>query len=129
MAEKEAVRTEEAPAPFQGAPYSQAIRAGGLVFVSGQVGLAPRGGELVGDGIAEQTEQVFANLRAILEASGSGLDRIVKTTVYLSNFDDFQGMNDVYRRHVGDVPPARATVEVSKLPSGALVEIDAVALA
>ena len=129
MAEKEAVRTEEAPAPFQGAPYSQAIRAGGLVFVSGQVGLAPGGGELVGDGIAEQTEQVFANLRAILEASGSGLDRIVKTTVYLSNFDDFQGMNDVYRRHVGDVPPARATVEVSKLPSGALVEIDAVALA
>jgi len=129
VAEKEAVRTEEAPAPFQGAPYSQAIRAGGLVFVSGQVGLAPGGGELVGDGIAEQTEQVFANLRAILEASGSGLDRIVKTTVYLSNFDDFQGMNDVYRRHVGDVPPARATVEVSKLPSGALVEIDAVALA
>ena len=129
MAEKEAVRTEEAPAPFQGAPYSQAIRAGGLVFVSGQVALTPGGSELVGDGIAEQTEQVFANLRAILEASGSGLDRLVKTTVYLHNFDDFQGMNDVYRRHVGEVPPARATVEVSRLPSGALVEIDAVALA
>ena len=129
MAEKEAVRTEDAPAPFQGAPYSQAIRAGGLVFVSGQVALAPGGGELIGDGIEEQTEQVFANLRVILEASGSGLDRIVKTTVYLRNFDDFQGMNDVYRRHVGDVPPARATVEVSRLPSGALVEIDAVALA
>jgi 2-iminobutanoate/2-iminopropanoate deaminase len=128
VAEKEAVRTEEAPAPFQGAPYSQAIRAGGLVFVSGQVALAPGGSELVGDGIAEQTEQVFANLRAILEASGSGLDRLVKTTVYLSDFDDFQGMNDVYRRHVGEVPPARATVEVSRLPSGALVEIDAVAL-
>ena len=129
MAEKEAVRTEEAPAPFQGAPYSQAIRAGGFVFVSGQVALTPGGTDLVGDGIEEQTEQVFANLRVILEASGSGLDRIVKTTVYLRNFDDFQGMNDVYRRHVGDVPPARATVEVSKLPSGALVEIDAVALA
>jgi 2-iminobutanoate/2-iminopropanoate deaminase len=129
VAEKEAVRTEEAPAPFQGAPYSQAIRAGGLVFVSGQVALTPGGGELLGDGIAEQTEQVFANLRVILEASGSGLDRLVKTTVYLRGFDDFQGMNDVYRRHVGDVPPARATVEVPRLPSGALVEIDAVALA
>lgn len=129
MAEKDAVRTEEAPAPFQGAPYSQAIRAGGFVFVSGQVALMPGGGDLVGEGIEEQTEQVFANLRAILEASGSGLDRLVKTTVYLRNFDDFQGMNDVYRRHVGEVPPARATVEVSRLPSGALVEIDAVAVA
>jgi 2-iminobutanoate/2-iminopropanoate deaminase len=129
VAEKEAVRTEEAPAPFQGAPYSQAIRAGDFVFVSGQVALKPDGGELVGEGIVEQTEQVFANLRAILEASGSGLDRVVKTTVYLRDFDDFQGMNDVYRRHVGEVPPARATVEVSRLPSGALVEIDAVALA
>jgi 2-iminobutanoate/2-iminopropanoate deaminase len=129
VAEKDAVRTEEAPAPFQGAPYSQAIRAGGFVFVSGQVALMPGGGDLVGEGIEEQTEQVFANLRAILEASGSGLDRLVKTTVYLRNFDDFQGMNDVYRRHVGEVPPARATVEVSRLPSGALVEIDAVAVA
>ncbi len=72
---------------------------------------------------------MFANLKAILEAAGSGLDRIVKTTVYLRNLDDFQGMNDVYRRHVGDVPPARATLEVSALPSGALVEIDAIALA
>ena len=129
MAEKTPVRTEEAPAPFQGAPYSQAIRAGGLVFVSGQVALRPGGHELVGDGIAEQTEQVFANLRAILEEAGSGLDRIVRTTVYLSDLGDFQGMNDVYRSHVGDVPPARATLEVSALPSGALVEIDAIALA
>jgi 2-iminobutanoate/2-iminopropanoate deaminase len=128
MAEKEAVRTEQAPAPFQGAPYSQAIRAGGLVFVSGQVALAP-GGELVGSDVAGQTEQVLANLRAILEAAGSGLDRVVKTTVYLSSLDDFQVMNDVYRRHIGEVPPARATVEVSALPSGALVEIDAIALA
>ena len=128
MSGKAAVRTEDAPAPFQGAPYSQAIRAGDLVFVSGQLGLTPGGQELVGDGIAEQTEQVFANLRAILEAAGTGLDRIVKTTVYLRNLDDFQGMNEVYRKHVGDVPPARATVEVSALPSGALVEIDAVAL-
>jgi 2-iminobutanoate/2-iminopropanoate deaminase len=126
--DKEAVRAEAAPAPFQGAPYSQAIRAGGLVFVSGQLGLRPGSPELVGDEIAAQTEQVFANLRAILEAAGSGLDRIVKTTVYLRNLDDFQGMNEVYRRNVGDVPPARATLEVSALPSGALVEIDAIAL-
>ena len=129
MADKQAIRTEEAPAPFQGAPYSQAIRGGGLVFVSGQLALRPGGHELVGDGIAEQTEQVFANLRAILEEAGSGLDRIVKTTVYLRDLGDFQGMNDVYRSHVGDVPPARATLEVSALPSGALVEIDAIALA
>ena len=129
MAEKAAVRTEEAPAPFQGAPYSQAIQAGGLVFVSGQVALAPGAPELVGEGIAKQTEQVFANLRAILEAAGTGLDRVVKTTVYLRTLDDFQGMNEVYRKHVGDVPPARATVEVAALPSGALIEIDAIALA
>jgi 2-iminobutanoate/2-iminopropanoate deaminase len=128
VADKQAVRTEEAPAPFQGAPYSQAIRAGGLVFVSGQLALSPGGHEIVGEEIAEQTEQVFANLRAILEAAGSGLERIVKTTVYLRNLDDFQGMNEVYRTHVGDVPPARATLEVSALPSGALVEIDAIAL-
>ncbi len=126
---KEAVRTVAAPAPFQGAPYSQAIRAGGLVFVSGQLALQPGSPEIVGEEISEQTEQVFANLRAILEAAGSGLDRIVKTTVYLRNLDDFQAMNDVYRRHAGDVPPARATLEVSALPSGALVEIDAIALA
>jgi len=129
VVEKAAVRTEEAPAPFQGAPYSQAIRAGGLVFVSGQIALAPGGHELVGDGIAQQTEQVFANLRAILEAAGTGLERVVKTTVYLRNLDDFQGMNEVYRTHVGDVPPARATVEVTALPSVALIEIDAIALA
>ena len=127
--DKEAVRTEEAPAPFQGAPYSQAIRAGGLVFVSGQVALQPGAQELAADEIAAQTEQVFANLRAILEAAGSGLDRIVKTTVYLRDLDHFQGMNDVYRKYVGDLPPARATIEVSALPSGALVEIDAIALA
>jgi 2-iminobutanoate/2-iminopropanoate deaminase len=129
MTEKEAVRTEEAPAPFQGAPYSQAIRTAGLLFVSGQLALRPGSPELVGAGIAEQTEQVFANLKAILEAAGSGLDRLVKTTVYLRNLGDFEGMNEVYRRHVGEVPPARTTVEVAALPSGALVEIDAIALA
>ena len=127
--DKEAVRTEEAPAPFQGAPYSQAIRAGGLVFVSGQLALRPGSPEMVSDEIGAQTEQVFANLKAILEAAGTGLERVVKTTVYLTNLVDFQGMNEVYRQYVGDLPPARATIEVSALPSGALVEIDAIALA
>ncbi|HUH20603.1 MAG TPA: Rid family detoxifying hydrolase [Gaiellaceae bacterium] len=129
MAEKSVVRTEAAPAPFQGAPYSQAISAGGLVFVSGQLSLRPDHAEIVGDSIAEQTEQVFANLRAILEAAGSGLDRLVKTTVYLTDLGDFGGMNEVYARHVGDAPPARATIEVAALPSGAKVEIEAIALA
>jgi 2-iminobutanoate/2-iminopropanoate deaminase len=129
MAEKSVVRTEAAPAPFQGAPYSQAISAGGLVFVSGQLALRPDHAEIVGDSIAEQTEQVFANLRAILEAAESGLDRLVKTTVYLAELGDFAEMNEVYARHVGDAPPARATIEVAALPSGAKVEIEAIALA
>jgi 2-iminobutanoate/2-iminopropanoate deaminase len=125
---REVVRTEAAPAPFQGAPYSQAIKAGGLVFVAGQVAVEPGHSRVVGDTIQEQTEQVLANLRAILEAADSGLDRLVKTTVFLQNLDDFQGMNEVYAKHVGDQPPARSTVEVAKLPSGALVEIEAIAL-
>jgi 2-iminobutanoate/2-iminopropanoate deaminase len=83
---------------------------------------------MAGDSIAEQTEQVMKNLSAILEEAGSGLDRLVKTTVFLTNLDDFQGMNEVYARYVGETPPARATVEVGRLPSGALVEIEAVAL-
>ena len=126
---KTVVRTEDAPAPFQGAPYSQAITAAGLVFVSGQLGLKPGHTEMAGDSIGEQTEQVMQNLAAILAAAGSGLDRLVKTTVFLTNLDDFQSMNEVYARHVGDQPPARATVEIGRLPSGALVEIEAVALA
>jgi 2-iminobutanoate/2-iminopropanoate deaminase len=129
MEGKTAVRTERAPAPFQGAPYSQAIRAGEFVFVSGQLSLRPDHDEIVGDSIEEQTEQVFANLRAILEAAGSSLERLVKTTVYLADLGDFAGMNEVYARHVGEVPPARATIEVSALPSGAKVEIEAVATA
>ena len=125
---KAVVRTDAAPAPFQGAPYSQAIKAGGLVFVSGQLALEPGDTELRGGTIQEQTEQVFTNLRAILEEAGSSLDRLVKTTVFLQNLDDFQGMNEIYARHVGDRPPARSTVEVARLPSGALVEIEAVAV-
>ena len=125
---KSIVRTENAPAPFQGAPYSQAIRTGDYVFVSGQIGLKPDHGELTGS-IEEQTEQVFENLGAILAEAGTGLDKLVKTTVFLADFDDFAAMNEVYARHVGDSPPARSTVEVSALPSGAKVEIEAIARA
>ena len=125
--EKSVVRTEAAPAPFQGAPYSQAIRAGELVFVSGQLALRPGETELSGGTIEEQTAQVLANLRAILEEAGSSLDRLVNTTVFLQSLGDFAGMNEVYARHVGDRPPARSTVEVAALPSSALVEIEAIA--
>jgi 2-iminobutanoate/2-iminopropanoate deaminase len=121
-----AIRTENAPAPYQGAPYSQAIRVGDLVFASGQVALDPATHDVVGDTIEEQTERVLANLSAVLEAAGSGLDGIVKTTVYLSDWADFDGMNEVYARHMGSPPPARATAGIS-LPPGLLVEIDAVA--
>jgi 2-iminobutanoate/2-iminopropanoate deaminase len=127
MSDKTVVRTESAPAPFQGAPYSQAIAAGGFVFVSGQLGLNA-GDTAISGGIEEQTERIFANLAAILAEAGTGLDSLVKTTVFLENLDDFQAMNSVYAQHVGDRPPARSTVEVAKLPSGALVEIEAVAL-
>jgi 2-iminobutanoate/2-iminopropanoate deaminase len=124
---KTVVRTEQAPAPFQGAPYSQAIKAGGFVFVSGQLGLAPGGSEMVAATIGEQTEQVFDNLEAILTEAGTGLDRIVKTTVFLADLQDFQGMNEVYARRVGEPPPARSTIEVAALPSGALIEVEAIA--
>jgi len=126
---RDVIRTEGAPAPFQGAPYSQAIKANGFVFVAGQLGLKPGSAEIVPGGITEQTEQVLSNLRAILEAAGSSFDQVVKTTVFLQNLADFTAMNEVYARHIGDSPPARSTVEVAKLPSGALVEIEAIALA
>ena len=112
---KSVVRTENAPAPFQGAPYSQAIRTGEFVFVSGQLGLKPDHGEISG-GIEEQTEQVFANLAAILAEAGTNLERLVKTTVFLADLADFGAMNEVYARHVGSSPPARSTVEVAALP-------------
>jgi 2-iminobutanoate/2-iminopropanoate deaminase len=124
---KEVVRTDQAPAPLQGAPYSQGMAAGGLVFTAGQVGLRPGDKQIeIGD-IRGQTEQALRNIRAILEAAGSSLDKLVKTTVFLQNLDDFAAMNEVYATFVGDVPPARSTVEVAKLPSGALVEIEAIA--
>ena len=120
------IRTEEAPAPFQGAPYSQAIKTSGFVFVSGQLGLKPGDTQIEGT-IQDQTAQIFRNLQAILEAAGSGLDRIVKTTVFLVDLGDFQGMNEVYAQNVGEDRPARSTVEIGTLPSGALVEIEAIA--
>jgi 2-iminobutanoate/2-iminopropanoate deaminase len=127
VADKNVIRTDRAPGPFQGAPYNQAIQVGDLVFVAGQLGISLETGELAGAGVAEQTEQIMANLGAILAAAGSGLDRLVKTTVFLMDLTDFAAMNEVYARHVGDRPPARSTVQISGLPSGALVEIEAVA--
>ena len=124
--EKVVIRTEAAPAPFQGAPYNQAIVAGELVFVAGQLGLRPDDTSVEGD-IGAQTEQALANLVAILEAAGSSMDKLVKTSVFLADLDDFQGMNDVYATKVGDRPPARSTFQVARLPSGALVEIEAIA--
>ena len=127
MAEKEVVSTDRAPGPFQGAPYNQAIRVDDLVFVAGQLGIELESGELAGPTVEEQTEQIMRNLGAILEAAGSGLDRLVKTTVFLLDLGDFAGMNEVYARHVGDRPPARSTIGISQLPSGARVEIEAIA--
>jgi len=127
VSEKSVVRTDAAPAPFQGAPYSQAIRFGDLVFVAGQVPLRPGESELMGGAIEEQTEQVCENLKAILEAAGSSFDRVLKTTVFLIDLADFQGMNSVYARYVGDRPPARSTVQIAALPQGARVEIEAIA--
>jgi 2-iminobutanoate/2-iminopropanoate deaminase len=127
VAEKEVIRTDRAPGPFQGAPYNQAIAVGDLVFVAGQLGVSLQSGELAGASAAEQTEQVMINLSAILEAAGSSLDRLVKTTVFLVDLADFGAMNEVYARHVGDRPPARSTVGIAQLPSGARVEIEAIA--
>jgi 2-iminobutanoate/2-iminopropanoate deaminase len=127
VADKVIIRTDRAPGPFQGAPYNQAIRVGDIVFVAGQLGINLETGELAGAGIAEQTEQIMANLGAILDAAGSSLDNLVKTTVFLMDLGDFSGMNEVYARHVGDRPPARSTVQISGLPSGAVVEIEAIA--
>ncbi|CAN5150633.1 RidA family protein [soil metagenome] len=127
MAEKEVIQTDRAPGPFQGAPYNQAIRAGDFVFVAGQVGVRLDTGELAGPSVEEQTEQVMRNLAAILEAAGSGLDKLVKTTVFLLDLADFGGMNEVYASHVGDRPPARSTIGIAQLPAGARVEIEAVA--
>ena len=124
---KQAVRTESAPAPFQGAPYSQGIVAGDLVFVSGQLGIDPEGGHVVQGGIVEQTEQVMKNLSAILEEAGSSLDDVLTTSIFLVDLDDFPAMNEVYARHLSEPYPARATVQIAALPSGARIEVAVVA--
>jgi 2-iminobutanoate/2-iminopropanoate deaminase len=126
VAEKDVISTDRAPGPFQGAPYNQAIRIGDLVFAAGQLGIMLETGELAGETVEEQTEQIMRNLAAILEAAGSGLDKLVKTTVFLLDLGDFNGMNAVYASHVGNRPPARSTIGISQLPSGARVEIEAI---
>lgn len=124
---KQAVRTENAPAPFQGAPYSQGIVAGDLVFVSGQLGIDPAGGHVVEGGIVEQTEQTMKNLAAVLEEAGSSLENAVMVSIFLVDLGDFQALNEVYARHLSEPYPARATVQIAALPSGARVEIAVVA--
>lgn len=129
MADRVEVRTQDAPAPFRGAPYSQALNVGDFVFVSGQIAMDPATNTFADGSLSEQAERVFANLAAILAAAGSGLDRIVKTTVYLADIDDFDAMNEVYAKHVGQPAPARTTIEAGRLPAAALIEIDVIAQA
>ena len=123
---REKIHTASAPQAI--GPYSQAISANGFVFASGQIPIDPSTGQFVAGGIAEQTEQVLRNLSAVLEAAGSGLDRVVKTTVFLADMDEFVAMNEVYGRFFTNEPPARATVQAARLPRDARVEIEAIAL-
>jgi 2-iminobutanoate/2-iminopropanoate deaminase len=127
MSNREAVLTAQAPKPI--GPYSQAIKANGFVFISGQVAIDPGSGNIVAGGIEQQSEQVLKNLSAILAAAGSGWEKVVKTTVFLKNMSDFGPMNEIYGKFCKDAPPARSTVEVARLPKDVLVEIDVVALA
>jgi 2-iminobutanoate/2-iminopropanoate deaminase len=124
---REVVATKDGPQAI--GPYSQAIKAGGFVFVSGQVAIDPSTGEIVPGGVAEQTERVMQNLAAILKAAGSGMEKVVKSGVFLKNMSDFAAMNAVYGKFFTAAPPARATVEVARLPREVLVEIDVIALA
>jgi 2-iminobutanoate/2-iminopropanoate deaminase len=129
IAPRTVIATNEAPKAI--GPYSQAIRAGNLLFTSGQIALHPETQQVVPGGIAEQAQQVFANLKAILEAGGSSFAQVVKATVFLRNFEDFAAMNAIYAEHLasaGAPPPARTTVEVSRLPKDVLLEIDLIAL-
>jgi 2-iminobutanoate/2-iminopropanoate deaminase len=123
---KEIVSTKDAPAAI--GPYSQAIKAADLVFISGQIPLDPASGGIAGDSIEAQTERVMKNLEAVLKAAGSDLDKVIKTTIYLTDLNDFAVVNGIYGSYFNDAPPARATVEVSGLPKGVKVEIDAIAL-
>ena len=123
---KEIIATQDAPQAI--GPYSQAVRAGNMVFASGQIPLDPATKEFVPGGIAEQTEQVLQNLKAVFAAAGVGMDQIVKTTVFLADMDDFTAMNEVYGKYFGQNPPARATVQAARLPRDAKVEIEAIAV-
>ena len=123
---KEVISTPNAPAAI--GPYSQAVKAGGCIYTAGQIALDPITGQMVEGGIQAETEQVFLNLKAVLEAAGSSLDHIVKTTVFIADLAEFAQMNEVYARFLGAAPPARSTVQAT-LPKGARVEIEAVAIA
>ncbi len=124
---RETIETNHAPSPI--GPYAQAVRANGFVFVSGQIPIDPATGAVVEGDIGAQTHQVMKNVAAILDAAGSGLSRVVKTSIFLKNLDDFPEMNRVYAEYLGENKPARATVQVSRLPRDVRVEIEAVALA
>ena len=124
---KRIIKTEDAPKAI--GPYSQAVVAGGFVFASGQIPTDPATGQFVEGGISEQTRQVLRNLSKVLEAAGTGLERVVKTTVFLADMDDFAAMNEVYARFFKGNPPARSTVQAARLPRDARVEIDVIALA
>ena len=123
---REAVQTDKAPKAI--GPYAQAIKANGFIYTAGQIPIDPKTGNFVEGDITAQTRQVLENLKAVLEAGGSALDRVVKATVFLKNMADFAAMNDVYTQYLGDAKPARSTVAVAELPRGALIEIDLVAV-
>jgi 2-iminobutanoate/2-iminopropanoate deaminase len=123
---KQIIQTDRAPQAI--GPYSQAVKARGLVYASGQIPIDPATGQFVAGGITEQTEQVLKNLAAVLEASGSGLDKVVKTTVFLADMEEFAAMNEVYAQFFSSEPPARATVQAAVLPRNAKVEIEVIAL-
>jgi len=123
---RESVETERAPKAI--GPYAQAIKANGFIYTAGQIPIDPKTGNFVEGGIVEQTRQVLENLKAVLAASGSSANQVVKTTVYLKNMTDFGAMNEVYAEYFGNVKPARSTVAVAELPRGALIEIDLVAM-
>jgi 2-iminobutanoate/2-iminopropanoate deaminase len=123
---KQIIATDRAPRAI--GPYSQAVRAGNLVFASGQIPIDPATGEFVAGGVAEQTDQVLRNLTSVFAAAGVELNQIVKTTVFLADMEDFAAMNEVYGRFFGEQPPARATVQAARLPRDAKVEIEAIAV-
>jgi 2-iminobutanoate/2-iminopropanoate deaminase len=123
---KTIVSTEKAPGAI--GPYSQAVKAGGLIFCSGQIPIDPETGEFVSQDVVAQTEQVLKNLSAVLDAGGSSLNEVVKTTVFLADMADFAAMNDVYTRYFGETKPARATVQAAGLPRNARVEIECIAV-